>query len=192
MRKCIFLILLFHASVLTAQDSDYVRSDTMRTSSGFIVYAGQELKLGIGNLPNGDFRYINVSTSSFYYISHKGHHIESSLSKININHNVKVIKIITHGSSKKGYLYYPVINVASVPYQIDIDGAIATGEIVVPDEFKPNTTTIQQSQEDVYDKIKKLKELLDSGAITQEEYDTQKKRSCLKSFIKALLFLKLC
>ena len=177
MKKYILTALVLSVYMLHAQDSIYLRNDTLHTTSGFVVYPGQAIKLGVGNLPNGDFRYINVNTSSFYYIAHKGHSgIESSLSKRNINHPVTIIKIDTRGNDKKGYLYYPIISVGSISYQVDIDGAIVTGEIVVPDKFKPKSTSAQQTQEDVYDKLKKLKELLDSGAITQEEYDAQKKK----------------
>jgi len=174
MRKCILPILILIACTVHAQDSIYLRNDTLHTTSGFKIYPGQELTLGTGTMPNGDFRYITISTASFYYIANKGHGGGiSSLSRKNINQHVTVFKIDTRGSEKKGYLYYPIINIGSNRYQVDSDGAIATGEIVVPNEFKSKPAA---SQSDVYDKLKKLKELLDSGAITQEEYDAQKKK----------------
>lgn len=174
MRKCVTPILILAAHIVHAQDSVYLRNDSLHTTSGFIIYSGQDLKLGTGTLPNGDFRYITVSTASFYYIANRGHSgMISSLSRKNINQKVTVLKIDTRGNKKKGYLFYPIINVGANHYQIDSDGAIASGEIVVPDDFKSKPAA---SQDDIYDKLKKLKDLLDSGAITQEEYDAQKKK----------------
>ena len=171
------MVLMLNASIMYAQDSIYLRNDTLHTSSGFVIYPGQDIKLGNGSMPNGDFMYITVSTSSFYYIANRGKPgVINALSRKYINQHAMVLKIDVRGNEKKGYLYYPIINVGANRYQIDTDGAIATGEIVVPDEFKPKQVSALQPQEDTYDKLKKLKELLDSGAITQEEYDAQKKK----------------
>jgi hypothetical protein len=49
--------------------------------------------------------------------------------------------------------------------------AIATCEIK---GVEPKATVISQS--DKFDKLKKLKELLNDGTLTQEEYDAEKKR----------------
>jgi hypothetical protein len=56
-------------------------------------------------------------------------------------------------------------------YQLDIEGAIAACEIKdCSEETKGGTT----NSSDPLERLKKLKELLDMDAITQEEYDLQK------------------
>ncbi|MBS1504672.1 MAG: SHOCT domain-containing protein, partial [Bacteroidetes bacterium] len=56
-----------------------------------------------------------------------------------------------------------------------IEDAIASCEIVDCANNKGQTTIVQQSDDNL-DKLKKLKALLDAGAITQAEYDSQKKK----------------
>jgi hypothetical protein len=87
---------------------------------------------------------------------------------------MKVVKLQKRGSEKKGFAYY--ILLSGFPrYEVDVENAIRFGEIVVPDEFKPKSETATQTLS-AADEIKKFKALLDSGAITQEEYDAKKKK----------------
>ncbi|MGZ3820985.1 MAG: SHOCT domain-containing protein, partial [Mucilaginibacter sp.] len=60
-------------------------------------------------------------------------------------------------------------------YTLTIDDAIQACEVVPCANNTPTTTVIQQS-DDKFDKLKKLKALLDSGAISQSEYNEQKKK----------------
>ncbi len=41
-------------------------ADTLYTSSGFIVYVGQKLKIGTGSTPDGDFKFIRKSATYGY------------------------------------------------------------------------------------------------------------------------------
>jgi hypothetical protein len=71
-----------------------------------------------------------------------------------------------------------------VNYWIELDQAIEAGEIVVPEPYaakldinkKNAPVVIQQNSVSVADEIKKLKSLFDSGVLTKEEYETQKKK----------------
>jgi hypothetical protein len=87
---------------------------------------------------------------------------------------MKVAKLQKRGSEKKGFVYYVLLS-GFVRYEVDVENAIKFGEIVVPDEFKPKLETANQTLS-AADEIKKFKALLDSGAITQEEYDAKKKK----------------
>lgn len=57
--------------------------------------------------------------------------------------------------------------------EVYIEDALSNGEIVNKGALTPNDTTLSGS---VYDQLKRLKALLDNGAITQAEYDAEKKR----------------
>lgn len=55
--------------------------------------------------------------------------------------------------------------------------AIAVGEIVVPNEFKPKTLSATATQAlSPADELKKYKALLDDGTITQDEFNAKKKQ----------------
>ncbi|QNK62923.1 SHOCT domain-containing protein [Pedobacter sp. PAMC26386] len=64
-------------------------------------------------------------------------------------------------------------------YWLDIENTIQNGEVTVPAEYASKvksdngTTTITLS---TADELKKYKDLLDSGAINQAEYDAKKKQ----------------
>jgi hypothetical protein len=76
------------------------------------------------------------------------------------------------GSKKSGDKYHLVVTGEnSFKWWVDIQNAIESGEIA-----SNAPKTVQSPAPSIADEIKKLKELLDSGAITQEEYDSQKKK----------------
>jgi hypothetical protein len=60
-------------------------------------------------------------------------------------------------------------------YTLDIENAIASCEIKDCIE-KVNKVEVVRDAESKYDELKKLKELLDSGAITQNEFEKEKKK----------------
>ncbi len=95
-------------------------------------------------------------------------------------HKGKVVKIVTRGNKKIGKTYEPLITFGSGRYEIDVDNAIASGELLVPEEFRPKpkgTTVVEVKQKiSVADELVKLKKLLDDGILTKEEYDAQKKK----------------
>lgn len=62
---------------------------------------------------------------------------------------------------------------------IDIDGALQSGEMISANpsyNFRSNSFSNSQNEEVKYTKLKKLKELLDTGIITQTEFDSEKKK----------------
>ena len=179
MKKVLTIALLLYTFLVQAQDSTYVRNDSLFTRSGYIIIAGQDLKIGSGSAPDGDFKYISISQTSLMYGTSDNRSMANgynSLSRQNAHHAFKVVRIDERGNKKHGFYYYPIINVGATRFQVDIDDAIASGEIVIPVEFKKQQTAAAVPQEDVYDKLTKLKKLLDDSAITQQEYDAQKKK----------------
>lgn len=47
-------------------------------------------------------------------------------------------------------------------------------EVIVPDEFMPKEKSQTQNSETKYDKLKKIKELKDSGVLSDEEFQKEK------------------
>jgi hypothetical protein len=66
-----------------------------------------------------------------------------------------------------------------VRYEIDPDNAIKSGELFVPDEYKPkpNVATVQVVQQtSAADELTKLNQLYKDSVITKEEFEAQKKK----------------
>ncbi|MBS1642105.1 MAG: SHOCT domain-containing protein [Bacteroidetes bacterium] len=163
-----------------SQETQYV-NDTIITTTGFKVYEGVKLKLGMGSMPDGSFKFIRINQSSlFAYNSNVNNRANSAnaAAPSHANHTVEVARTEKRGSKKVGYTYYAILKMGEASrYECDIESAIAAGEVVVPNEFKPKTNIATQTPTiSVADELVKLKKLLDAGAITQEEYDTAKKK----------------
>lgn len=176
---------IFHSS--QSQDSTGTRydNDTLYTRSGFKITDNQMLKIGTGSMPDGDFKYIRISSTSFFqyqgndaYRSQKN--AANSLAASTAGHQYKVVRIDKRGNKKHGFKYLPIINVGAVRYEVDIDNAIASGEIDVPEQFKakqkPAVVVEVKSGLSVADEIAKLKKLYDDSLITKEEYEAGKKK----------------
>ena len=183
MKKLFFLIITYSSLSAQSNLSKY-ENDTLITSTGFKVYKGLNLKIGTGSMPDGDFKFIRVNANSmFAYHSTTGYqglaNQANSFKREYSGLTFEVKKIMERGTKKNGYIYYAKIMATIVGYEIDIENAIKTGEIEVPEEFKPRKETqiieIKQTISPA-DELKKFKDLLDSGVITQEEFDTQKKK----------------
>lgn len=191
MKKILILLpalLFITKSYSQESDSTFPRvvKDTLFTTSGYKIIVGQDISLGTGSTPDGDFKFVRRNSSGFgtmmVMTNNNGYNkSELSLPRNMAGHKGKVVKIVTRGNKKIGKTYEPLITLGSGRWEIDVDNAIATGEIVVPDEFKPKpkvaTTIVEvKTQISVADELTKLKKLLDDGVLTQEEYDAQKKK----------------
>jgi hypothetical protein len=101
-----------------------------------------------------------------------------SLTRSMAGHKGKVVKIVPRGNKRIGITYEPLITFGSGGrYEIDIDNAIDAGELVVPDQFKPNSdsrSVIIKQPISIADEIAKLKKLYDDSVLTKQEYEAQK------------------
>ena len=174
MKKTILLFLLIaFMKDGFCQDPPLPRivNDTLYTSSGYKITVDQEIKLGIGTRDNGDFKFITVSKNSWLTAPSAK---QASMRKTSNHHTAIVKKLKQDGNEKKGYTYSIIIGVGDiVNYQCDVDNAIAAGEIVVPDQYKPKQANGSTS---VADEIAKLKKLYDDSVITKEQFEAQKKK----------------
>lgn len=145
------------------------------TSIGWTIKEGDELILGKGSMPDKSFAFITENANMLQYRQYS----DGTTGKLQHTYNgrkVKVSDLIVFGTKKMGFYINAKIKVGQLSrYSVDIENAIESGEVVVPQEYaKKNTTTLPATSK--ADELKKLKELLDSGALTQEEYDAEKKK----------------
>jgi hypothetical protein len=179
--KLILTCILFTCSLITqAQVSltPRIENDSLYTSSGMVVGKGQKIKLGLGTMPDGNFKFIRINSSSIFNNSEVGNY-NSGYNANNVNSmnrresgkEFTVVKIEKRGNEEHGYTYYVVV--AGTPrYEVDIENAIASGELVAPYRIKAGQTT----QFSVADELIKLKKILDEGLLTNEEFVVQKKK----------------
>lgn len=180
---------LILSSILTfAQNNELPKfeNDTLYISSGYKIVVGQSLNIGTGSTPDGDFKFIRRNSTGFgtmMYTTNSNSYNKSmfSLPRNMAGHKGEVIKIVTRGNKRIGFTYEPLVTFGVGRYEIDVENAINSGELIVPEEFKPKaktTTTVLEvkQQVSIADELAKLKKLKDDGILTQEEYETQKKK----------------
>lgn len=184
MKTLLLLTALCISTFLFAQQTPKFEKDTLTTSTGFKVYEGLDLKIGTGSMNDGDFKFIRTNASSmFNYYSTTGYkglaNQANSFSRSNSGLNFKVKKIMPRGSKKNGYVYYVKIGSGLINYEVDLENAITSGEIIVPEEFMPKSKAAPVqvlATESKYDKLKKLKELKDLGVLSEEEFQKEKEK----------------
>lgn len=183
MKNLLFFTLLLLSLLSFAQQEAKLENDTLTTSTGFKVYEGLELKIGTGSMNDADFKFIRTNASSlFRYSSTTGYqglaNQGNSFRRENSGLVYKVKSIMARGSKKNGYVYYVKIGRGLINYEVDLENAIRSGEIIVPDEFMPKSKNQTQVivTESKYDKLKKIKELKDSGILSDDEFLKEKEK----------------
>lgn len=146
---------------------------TYTASNGITYNIGDTVKLGRGSATNGDFLYLQLGgwAAVAGYDQTKGtdqNNIGRGYSGLAVT--IKKIKKYKFKGQEKVYFIVGGGNISN--YNLMIEDAIASCEVADCKENKPTETKTT----DKYDKLKKLKELLDQGIITQEEYDKEKKK----------------
>jgi len=172
MKKPLLLLCLFAISISTK-----AQKITQYTAiNGITYHVGDTVRLGMGSSPNGTFLYLQIGGwgAALSYDADKGPN------QLNIGrgyaNTAVVIKKIKSGKIKGAEKYWFIVGGGNITnYNLTIDDAIQACEVVPCMRDLPPATVVQQSN-DKFDKLKKLKGLLDSGAITQSEYDEQKKK----------------
>jgi hypothetical protein len=203
MKKLLLPFYLVLATFVSAQEStrpeyavmkgteltNYVQQNGYVTNSGFTVKAGDELVLGKGTLPNKFFAFIYQSPVGYFTETSLDASNRKSLISTFAGKKVKVKRLQSYGTRRTGFNVVAVVGAGDiVNYWIELDQAIEAGEIVVPEPYaskldinkKNAPVVIQQGSVSVADEIKKLKDLYDSGVLTKEEYETEKKKLLAK------------
>jgi hypothetical protein len=179
MKKTVLLFTVSFFGMCYSQTNPVFENDTLKTSTGFKVYEGLDLKIGTGSMNDGDFKFIRTNASSlFNYSSTAGYqglaNQANSFKRSNSGLSFKVKKVMPRGNKKNGFVYYAKIGNGMINYEIDLENAIRSGEILVPEEFMPKQKSENQNSETKYDQLRKIKELKDSGVLSEEEYQKEK------------------
>lgn len=142
-----------------------------KAANGRTYHVGDTLKIGMGSTSDGNFKYIQVTPPPFFPPRPNGNGMNArkdfSMSTA-VMRKIKTASQLT-GSDK---VVFTVKAGGIGTYDVWIAEAIAACE-VTPCAGSTSTGTTGGS---VADEILKLKKLLDSGAITQAEFNAQKKK----------------
>jgi len=164
MRKLLFLSLLLIPLLGKTQDIT-----SYKATNGITYHLNDTVKLGKGSASDG----------SFLYIQERG--IPTPLPGPSHTHNLPrdftnggvIIKNIKKSNRNGIDKYVLVVDAGGVfRFSLYIDDAILACEVL------PCQTTATKAPSPTYvaDEIKKLKDLLDAGTITQAEFNAQKKK----------------
>jgi len=205
MKTLIITIGLFLPIISFSQDKkqlqDSLKHGEYGTPIGWHIKRGDTLRLGVGSMPDHKYAFIYRSPVNAMKMlaafsgSTTGVHETSddNYNRVYLTSNQAkqaiVKEIFIYGTKRGGYTMMARVGVGDMAnYWIELDNAIEASEILAPGQYAlhqknnniqtsaSNTTIINQAPTDKFDKLKKLKDLLDSGAINQSEFDEQKKK----------------
>ena len=198
--KKILLILMLCPVLSNAQKTlPGFENDTLYTSGGYKIYKGQILHVGSGTSAAGYFRFLKFQSGMLRtdtYILQNSTIIVNKLTKYKYsNPEDNSIRIYGKATLKDGKETDVDILLNFERATENYDGLAS--ELDVPEEFKakqnqtvsaatkkqilPVETKVQAVPDDlkkllIADEIKKLFDLYKAGALTKEEYETQKNK----------------
>jgi hypothetical protein len=115
----ITIVKFDHDKVATYLDPDHEkRQDFLVLSNNDSLFEGSLLKLGKGTLPNGDYEYIATASNT----------PASKLKRTTTLTELKIIKLKRRGEEKFGYKYFIITEGG---YLVQLESAVATGEIII-------------------------------------------------------------
>jgi hypothetical protein len=160
MKSVLYISLVLFPFLSRAQDITQYKA-----SNGITYHIGDTVRLGRGTKSDGSFLYLE--DHGIIPNPRSVRNLPKEFANVGA-----VIKNIRKMSVNGGDKYMFSVNPGGpIRYTVFIDDAIDACEV------KPCKSADGQKQVmSVADEIKKLKDLLDSGAITKAEYDAQKKK----------------
>lgn len=159
MKKLISILFVFFSFVSYSQ-----KLDSYKASNGITYKVGDDIMMGAGSGKSDNYVYMWVTG-----VVGKGTEI-SSRAYNGYKVTIKKMKHFKDGKDEKVLFLVGGGNITN--YTLDIENAIASCEIKDCNDKKVNSIPVSSK----YDELKKLKELFDSGALTEEEYKAEKEK----------------
>ncbi|MBN8823574.1 MULTISPECIES: SHOCT domain-containing protein [unclassified Spirosoma] len=153
---------------LIGEDFDYGYQPS--SAQGWIIKTGDTLQLGKGTMPDKSFAFIYQDPANLTLARRNGFMGKDYLDNLYAGTRLVVKEFTTSGSTAIAVVR------AGVRYYIQIENAIEAGELLPPSHYRKSIVSASQPVGSVADELLKFKKLLDSGGITQLEYDAQKKK----------------
>jgi hypothetical protein len=183
--KCLLIILLSVPLAVQSQKiygtlkeaKEVIVGNQYKASNGWTIKRDDEIQLGKGSMPEKTFAFINEMPNLLTY-NQNTNYAAIKLPHTYNGRKVKVLEVTINGGKRMGFYIVAKIGIGGISrYILDIENAIEANEIVVPSEYSKNSNAESSaSVSSKADELIKLKSLLNSGAVTQEEYDTEKKK----------------
>ncbi|TDN80361.1 putative oligomerization/nucleic acid binding protein [Salegentibacter sp. 24] len=176
MKRNYLIVLISILSLYSIQAQKRVQKlDEYTASNGITYEVGDEIKLGRGSDTDGRFVYVNMAGwgAALTATNNAKYNAEQNrLGSTNSGLIVTVKKIKEYNKKRFKGVIFTVGGGNITNYTLDIENAIATCEI---DDCSEENETAPSST-DKYDQLAKLKELFDSGVLTEEEFESEKKK----------------
>ncbi|MCK8490431.1 SHOCT domain-containing protein [Spirosoma sp. RP8] len=160
---------------LYSEDFDYGYQTTL---GGWIIKKGDTLQLGKGTLPDKAFAFIYENPASFTADYRNGRLIKDYLGTRFARKTVVVKDLSMVGTKKTGFAAVAIVSVGLMArYRVELANAFEAGEVIPPAKYRTaETSPVADKPIGVADELIKLKQLLDAGVLTQEEFNAQKKK----------------
>ncbi len=169
MKKIIILLLCALPIIGFAQDLT-----SYTAGNGKTYKVGDTVKVALGSMPDGNFKYIQASPLIPTPPTRNNNSLSARKDFANTITIIRKIKKNANLSGAEKVLFNVKVR-GPITYDIWIEEAIAACEIT-PCVNNTKSAPINTGQGSVADELLKLKTLLDAGALTQAEFDAQKKR----------------
>ncbi|GAB3986133.1 hypothetical protein GCM10028807_02890 [Spirosoma daeguense] len=154
-------------------DSDRFKNGYKTSVPGWTIKIGDTLYFGKASMPTKQFGFIYETPSTYV----NGRLVYRYMPSDYAGKRGIVKDLIQNGTKRQGFKMCAEIGVGLlVRYYAEIDNAVEAGEMLPPPRLRTAATTVQATTGSVADELLKLKQLMDAGALTKEEYEAQKKK----------------
>lgn len=144
-----------------------------KASNGITYHINDTVRLGKGSNSNGSFMFVQDRGIGFSLPGPQGRSAGGRSLPKELSNGGVIIKSIKKTTENNLEKYVFMVNAGGpLRFSLFIDDAISVCEVTPCKQSTAGSPPVAS----VADEIKKLKQLMDSGAITKEEYEARKKK----------------